>query len=93
MQSKVFALIFICGMALFAIANVVDYSRTYPPCCDFSAPFGVPLTLGWVGGFVGGMSLVWQGLIANILIAAASSLLLAFIVERLIRKRTSHRSP
>ncbi|HKY26357.1 MAG TPA: hypothetical protein VJM12_00270 [Pyrinomonadaceae bacterium] len=92
MQRKLFVLVFICGMVLFAIANIVDYSRTNPPCCDFSAPFGVPLTLGWWGGFVGGMSIVWQGLIADILIAAVSSLLLAFIAEKLFRK-ISHRSP
>lgn len=87
MRRKLFLLIFVFGMSVFVAANVFDYWRTKPPCCDFSAAFGVPLALGRWGGYVGTVSIYWRGLLADIFIAGIASLFLAFVVEKLFRRR------
>jgi len=43
--------------------------------------------LGRWGGYVGAMSIDWRGLLADILIAGIASLFLAFVVEKLFRRR------
>jgi len=92
MQRKRFLLIFLLGIAGFVAANVFDYSRTSPPCCDFSAPFGVPVPLGRWGGFFGTLTIYWRGLLADIFIAVIVSLFLAYVVERLLHRRVSQRA-
>ena len=82
-----FWLIFMAGMALFVAANVIDYSRTYPPCCDFSAPFGLPVPLGRWGGFFDALHIDWSGVLADIFIAVVVSLFVACMVEKILQRR------
>jgi len=73
MRRKLFLLIFVFGMSVFVAANVFDYWRTKPACCDFSAAFGVPWALGRWGGYVGTVSIDWRRLLADIFIAGMFS--------------------
>jgi hypothetical protein len=81
-----------CGVSVFVAVNVYDYWRTKPPCCDFSSQFGVPFPLGITGGYVGATNIHWGGLLADAFIAGATSILLAFMVEKLFRRGIFHRA-
>ena len=87
MHSKIFSIGFLFGITLFIAVNVYSYAYANPPCCDFGRAFGVPITLGSYGGFVGGLHIKWSGVIADMLIATGASYILGFIVESIFRQR------
>jgi hypothetical protein len=81
-RSKAFSIGFLCGLALFAAANIYSYLQVVPPCCDFFGPFGVPLEIGGYGGFAGQTYILWSGVLANALIAVFVSVVLGWTCHR-----------
>jgi hypothetical protein len=83
----VVAIGFTIGLLIFISANVVSYRRRNPNplWTDLPESFGFPFTLHASSGF-GGASIIWSGLIANVLIALCGSLFLG-LVAGLVFKR------
>lgn len=92
MRRKRFFITFTLGFSIFVALNVYDFWQTKPPCCDASAQFGVPFPLGRTGGYVGATNIRLGGLLVDAFIAVSASILLAFMVEKLFRRR-AHGDP
>lgn len=86
-RSKMFTTGFLCGIALFIAINVYSYSQANPPCCDFSAPFGVPFELGHYGGFVSSTHLRWSGVVANMFVAVCASYICGWLIKNIFVSR------
>jgi hypothetical protein len=86
-HSRIFAIGFLCGIALFIALNVYSYSQAIPPCCDLSASFGIPFTAGSYGGFVTATYILWSGVIADMFVALAASYVLGWVVEKIFMSR------
>lgn len=84
--SKIFAIGFLCGIALFIVVNLYSYNQANPPCCDFSASYGFPFKLGSYGGFAGG-AISWSGVIANMFIALCASYILGWVADKIFVSR------
>ncbi len=82
-HSKIFAIDFLCGIAIFIALNVYSYSQAIPPCCDFSASFGIPFKAGSYGGFFAATYILWSGVIANTFVALAASYIFGRVVEKI----------
>ena len=87
MHSKIFAIGFLCGIALFTAINVYSYSQANPPFIDFPASFGFPFELGSYGGFVGGLHIRWSGVVADMFIALAASYISGWVVDTIFKSR------
>lgn len=87
-QPRIFAIGFLCGIALFIALNVYSYSQAIPPCCDMSASFGIPFTAGGHGGFITSTHIFWDGVVANMLAASAGSYISGWGAERLYTSRS-----
>lgn len=86
-HSRIFAVGFLCGIAIFIGLNVYSYSQANPPCCDLSASFGIPFPAGQYGGFVTATYILWGGVIANMFVALAGSYILGWVVEKIFMSR------
>ena len=85
MSKKRLWLVFFLGACTFIVENIVDYRQTIPSCCDRTAFFGVPIPLGYTGGFVGGTVIYWPIVVLGTLLAGGFAVLLALIVTEAIR--------
>jgi len=82
MSNKRSWLFFMMGVSTFIVENILDYQRTQPPCCDFTAEFGVPIPLGYRGGFAGVTVIFWPMVLWTTLIAGWLAVLVAFVVTK-----------
>jgi hypothetical protein len=72
----------VLGLVLFVGVNIYSYVIAEPPCCDFSTSFGFPIPLGTFGGFVGDTAFLLSGLIADMLIGLAASLIFGWMFAK-----------
>lgn len=88
MRLKPFSIGVIVGLLVFIVANLVTYHRMLnePVLTDATVGFGFPFQLYVSGGFTGEF-IVWSGLVFDVLIAVGSSLILGFVVKRLLKAR------
>ena len=71
----------------FAIINYRNFHRPQN-CADCFFPYGVPFTIYDEGGFAGGGSFVWSGLIADVFL-----MLVLGIASGWVFQKISERSP
>ena len=87
MRAKSFIVGLVVGLAPFVAANVYDYLRMgstgSAACNDCSVSFGFPFPLWVEGGFVSVKRLLWGGLVADVLIAAAAGVILGLVLTTL----------
>jgi hypothetical protein len=86
-HSRIFAIGFLCGIALFIALNVYSYTQAIPPCCDLSASFGIPFTAWSHGGFVGATNILLSGVMADMAVALAASYVLGWVAEKILMSR------
>lgn len=87
----VFTIGFTIGLLIFVSANVVTYCRMIgepPILTDVPTSFGFPFKLHVSSGF-GGASIIWSGLIANLLIAVCGSAILGLLARLVFKKFVS----
>lgn len=85
MNSKIFTVSFLIGITCFVALNIYSYSKVVDPMCSFPNKFGVPFTLGIYGGFVSTTNILWDGLIANLIVAICFSCVVALAVVKVRR--------
>ncbi|MCW5959818.1 MAG: hypothetical protein KIS76_06610 [Pyrinomonadaceae bacterium] len=83
MNSKIFIVIFLAGFTCFVVINIHSFSQVVDPMCSFPNEFGFPFTLGNYGGFVTTTNILWGGLVANLVVALCSSLILALAIVKI----------
>lgn len=90
LRSKAFTFGFFGGLLLFVAANLYSYFRMaeYPSMDDGFVDCGVPFKLYAYGGFFGHSVILWQGLLADVLIAICMSIILGWVIERLLFNRS-----
>lgn len=86
----VFAIGFTIGLLIFISANVVSYRRRIPNplWTDLPESFGFPFTLHASSGF-GGASIIWSGVIADVLIAVCANATLGLVCGLIFKKCVS----
>jgi hypothetical protein len=84
MKSKAYLIASVAVFILFIAANYYSSIRMgYGFCDDCFITFGFPFELWREGGFVGGRTVLWSGLIANISIAVWASILLGWSLKKM----------
>jgi len=84
----IFTIGFTIGLLIFISANVLTYYRMIrepPALTDVPTSFGFPFKLHISSGF-GGASMIWSGLIADILVAICGSAILGLVAGLVFRK-------
>jgi hypothetical protein len=82
LNRKFFIIGFVLGIASFVGANMYSYHVAEPPCCDFSASFGFPFTLGRTGGFAGGTGLILVGVFADVVVGLVVSVVFGWLFAK-----------
>ena len=84
MRSKTFRIGFFIGMLLFVSANIYSYYRmpNESSMDDGFVDFGIPFKLYAYGGFWTHSVILWDGLLADILIAVCVSIILGWAFEK-----------
>ena len=91
-RGKAFYIGLLIGLLLFVAANIYNYDQMLEQgCCDCIVSFGLPFKLYETGGFFGETRILWDGLIADVLIAIPMSIGIGFICKRLFNTEPSHR--
>ena len=90
MHSKTFAFGFFGGLLSFVAANLYSYFRMadYPSMDDGFVDCGLPFKLYAYGGFFGHSVILWQGLLADVLIAICTSVILGWLIARFVLNRS-----
>jgi hypothetical protein len=90
MKSKTYLIASLAVFVLFFAANYYSYTRMrYGFCDDCFITFGFPFELWREGGFVGGRTILWSGLIANVSIAIWASILFGWALKKFLRRRST----
>jgi hypothetical protein len=89
MWGRGFIIGFLMSPLIFLVANLYSYyrMRREPVLIDTTVSFGLPFRIHMSGGFVGD-SILWPGLLINILIAICLGIILGLVSRRLLRKQT-----
>jgi hypothetical protein len=87
---RIFTVGFTIGLLLFWLANFVSYNRMIrePVLTDATIGFGFPCRLYMSGGFTG-ESILWGGLIVDVLVATCCSVILGLVAGVVFKKRVS----
>jgi hypothetical protein len=89
MRSKAYLIASVAVFILFIAANYCSYIRMgYGFCDDCFITFGFPFELWREGGFVGGRTILWSGLIANISMAVWASILLGWSLKKMLSRHS-----
>jgi hypothetical protein len=93
-SDKSFGIGFAIGLLPFIWLNIYTYDHMYEGSCDDCFVFfGFPLYLYQTGGFAGPTTILWDGLIANVVIALCASACTGWILKRLLcRISVRHRA-
>lgn len=87
MRAKPFIVGLLVGLAPFVAANLYGYLRMGSPgsaaCNDCSVSFGFPFPVWVEGGFVSVKRVLWAGLVADVLVAAAAGVILGLLLATL----------
>lgn len=88
MRIRVFYIGFFGSLLLFVAVNIYDYYRMNEPVLiDGSVKFGLPFKFYMSGGFTGS-AILWNGLIADVVIAVCASIIIGWASEQLFRTRS-----
>jgi hypothetical protein len=88
MKYKIYAVSFLIVLVLFIIANYYSYLQMKYPCIDCSAEFGFPFRIWVEGGMVGVKRILWEGLLADLLIASCAGMILGWVVDNTFVSRS-----
>ena len=75
---------FLLNLFLFVAANAYSYATVKGLCCDVPEPFGLPVSLGSYGGFVGVTNLFLPGLFADIVICLVVSVIFGLVFSKVL---------
>jgi len=85
MRFSAFGIGFVIGLLPFILINISSYNRMYIGGCDDCVVFfGFPFHLYQTGGFAGPTIILWDGLIAYVVIALCASVFAGWILKRLL---------
>ncbi len=90
MGSKKYFIASLVVFILFIAANYYSYIRMgYGFCDDCFITFGFPFDLWREGGFVGGRTILWSGLIADVSIAILVSIVLGWALKKIMPRHST----
>ena len=93
MRSKTYLIAFVIVFLLFIAANFYSYVRmSYGFCDDCFISFGFPFPLWEEGGFATVRHILWSGLIADLSIAIWTSILLGWVLKKILLKVSKRES-
>ncbi|HZS06319.1 MAG TPA: hypothetical protein VFD58_15870 [Blastocatellia bacterium] len=86
-HSTAFAAGFLLGQLCFIAANAWSYWHMVIPCEDCGGGFGFPFDWYRVGGYIGTVSMIWSGLVADVIIVLFVSIGSGWISQRFFSSR------
>jgi len=90
MRFKPYLIASLVVFSLFIAANYYSYLRMgYGFCDDCFITFGFPFELWGEGGYVTVRTILWSGLIANVSIAVWASVLLGWVLKKVLSRRST----
>src|SRR5688572_12637449 len=90
MRFKPYLIASLVVFSLFIAANYYSYLRMgYGFFDDCFITFGFPFELWGEGGYVTVRTILWSGLIANVSIAVWASVLLGWVLKKVLSRRST----
>lgn len=86
MNKKTFGIGVILGVAVCIAFNIYSFTQIEYLCLDCPVSYGLPFRIAEIGGFARPVSILWGGLIANLLIYIGAGILLIAAGKTLFRK-------
>lgn len=89
MRFKTHLISFLVVFLLFIAANYYSYAHMgYGSCDDCFLSFGFPFPLWEEGGFVTVKRILWNGLIADLYVAASVSILSGWLLKKALSRNS-----
>ena len=94
MRTGAFRIGFAIGLLPFIWFNIYSYNHMYKvDCGDCFVFFGFPFYLYRTGGFANSTIILWNGLIANVVIAICASIFAGWVLKRSFSRNGLHSNP